>query len=553
MREPVKTPDPTQPPAQGRSGSGEWDSVDPQAESQRFRRNLVRTMRHDLRTPINHVIGYAQLLLEESPPETAASWLLDLERIVAAGRDALTIVDHSLDASVVERGWVDWERFRNDMRKPLDALVAYGALAEEEAPFPAALADIQKIRSAAQRLGELVSAAVELTKTAAGTAEDAGPLSLSMARQPLGNPRSEAPVRFEGKVLVVDDNEANRHLIARRLERLGLSTTLSADGESALRTMAEESFDLVLLDVLMPGMTGIDVLRTLKADRALRHIPVIVLSAFDEIGYVAACVELGAEDYLPKPFDPVLLRARVGASLEKKRLRDREGEYLRGIEDERRRYEELLQVILPHEIVKELRATNQVRPRRYEDVAVLFCDIVGFTAFCEKNSAQEVISNLQMLVEAYEEAALRHDLQKIKTVGDSFMAAGGLLKQIDNAVLACVRCGEEMIAVAEKLPAKWQVRVGIHVGPVVAGVIGSRQYLFDLWGDTVNTAARMESHGHAGSVTLSKVAWERISHHCEGESLGVLDVKGKGKMEMMRLLALRPPPDVVDSGRIGEG
>jgi class 3 adenylate cyclase len=123
-------------------------------------------------------------------------------------------------------------------------------------------------------------------------------------------------------------------------------------------------------------------------------------------------------------------------------------------------------------------------------------------------------------------------VEKIKTVGDAFLAAAGLLRRpADHPVLHCVRCGLEMIAAARALPVGWDARVGVHVGPVVAGVIGRRQFGFDLWGDTVNTAARMESHGVPGAVVLSGAAWAAVAGRCRGEALGAVAVKGKGPME----------------------
>jgi adenylate cyclase len=140
----------------------------------------------------------------------------------------------------------------------------------------------------------------------------------------------------------------------------------------------------------------------------------------------------------------------------------------------------------------------------------------------------------------WERLALRHQVEKIKTIGDAFMAAAGLLERpADHPVLHCVRCGLDMIAASRRLPIPWEVRVGIHFGSVVAGVIGCRHYLFDLWGDTVNTAARMESHGIPGAVTLSQPAWEAVAQHCHGEPLGRIDIKGKGPMEMVRVDRLR--------------
>ena len=123
----------------------------------------------------------------------------------------------------------------------------------------------------------------------------------------------------------------------------------------------------------------------------LREIPVIMISAVDEMDSVVRCIEGGAEDHLPKPFNAALLRARVHASLEKKRLRDQEAGYLKQIEVEKKRADDLLHATLPAAAVHELKATNVVRPRRFEDVAVLFCDVVGFTNYCDKHAPEEVV------------------------------------------------------------------------------------------------------------------------------------------------------------------
>ncbi len=343
-------------------------------------------------------------------------------------------------------------------------------------------------------------------------------------------------------ILVVDDVEMNRDVLMRRLTRLGYRVTQAEHGRQALELMRREPFDLVLLDIMMPEMNGYEVLETLKQDPALRHVPVIMISAIDEIDSVVKCIQLGAEDYLAKPFNPTLLKARIGACLEKKRLHDQERSYLAQIEAEKSRYEDLLHVILPSEIVTELKESNAVRPRRFEGVAVMFCDIVGFTSYCQEHSPEEVVSNLQQVVEVFEEVAHRFELEKIKTIGDAFMAASGLLTQTPDPVLRSVQCALEMIKEVRALPVGWQIRVGVHVGPVLAGVIGRRKYLFDLWGDTVNAAARLESHGVPGYVNLSREAWEHVADRCIGASRGTLAVKGIGEMEMFKVEGIKPAP-----------
>jgi class 3 adenylate cyclase len=332
--------------------------------------------------------------------------------------------------------------------------------------------------------------------------------------------------------LIVDDEPFNVDYLEQELEDLDHETISAGNGREAMDQVMHQMPDMILLDIMMPEMDGFQVLAQLKANETLRDIPVIIISALGDMDNVVKGIALGAEEYLPKPFDPVLLKARIGACLEKKRLRDREVTYLQQIEREKRRADELLHVILPPKIAQELKNNDHVQPRLYRDVAVLFADIVDFTPYCDEHSPQEVVANLQELVEAYEDLALDYGLQKIKTIGDAFMAVAGLLNPVDNPVLHCVECGLEMATAAKRTPARWQVRVGIHVGPVIAGIVGHRQYLFDLWGDTVNTAQRIQSYGAPDAVNLSRQAWGRIADCCLGESMGSVQVKGKGELEI---------------------
>ena len=338
----------------------------------------------------------------------------------------------------------------------------------------------------------------------------------------------------DAAVLVVDDSDDNRFTLTRRLEREGYTDVAEArNGRETLRLLRQKRFDLVLLDIMMPEMNGIQVLEHMRADMALREIPVIMISAVDELDSVVRCIELGAADYLAKPFNPILLRARVGACLEKKRLRDQEAEYVTRLEGERRRADTLLRALLPPGALRELKATGKVEPRRYEDVAVLFCDVVAFTRYCDRNPPEQVVGELQTLFSRFEELIDEFGMEKIKTVGDAFVATSGLLHYADEPVIASVRCGLAMVDAAASLGLQWQVRVGIHQGPVVAGIIGKRQYLFDLWGDTVNTAARIVDRARPGAVVVSGPAWMQVRDRCRGQSYGLVELKGKGSFELI--------------------
>ena len=344
----------------------------------------------------------------------------------------------------------------------------------------------------------------------------------------------------EPVLLIVDDNENNRYTLRRRLKRDGYANIEEAEnGLRALEIMRERRIDLVLLDITMPEMDGYEVLSQIKSDMDLRDIPVIMISAEDKIESVVRCIELGAEDYLPKPFNAVLLKARVGASLEKKRLKDQEHVYRNRIEEERRRADKLLHAMLPIAAVHELKAENTVAPRRFDDITVMFCDVVNFTAFCDQHAPEEVLYHLQQLVARFEELSDEHGLEKIKTVGDAYMATAGMFRQEDAPALASVRCGLVMASNALELEAGWQVRIGIHSGPIVAGIVGQRQYMFDIWGDTVNTAARIVAEADPGSVVVSGDTWQHVRDHCRGRSLGVVPIKGKGKLELIEISSMK--------------
>ena len=336
-------------------------------------------------------------------------------------------------------------------------------------------------------------------------------------------------------ILVVDDDDNNRFTLVQRLKREGYeNVAVACDGRDALARLAERSFDLILLDVMMPGLDGIGVLTEIKAHPTLQHVPVVMISAVNDLERVVRCIELGAEDYLPKPFNAVLLRARVRACLEKKRLRDLEQAHLTQIEEQRGRLNELLHAILPASAVIELEATGRVEPRRHPEVVVLFCDVSGFTAYCDGHSPETVVAQLQHLVEVFEDLAVEHGLEKIKTVGDAFLATGGLLLPHPDPVMSALSCAFALIEAARRAPARWDLRCGLHVGPVVAGVVGRSKFSFDLWGDTVNVAARLANVGATGCVHLSEPAWRQVKDHCELEPLGLVPMRGKGEVPVFR-------------------
>jgi class 3 adenylate cyclase len=338
---------------------------------------------------------------------------------------------------------------------------------------------------------------------------------------------------------VIDDETHNLHLISTFLVRLGLSVTTFTSGVNALRSLETDLCDLILLDLHMPAMNGLEFLKIIKSDERFKEIPVLVVTASDDADELAECIEAGAVDSLPKPFQSAFLKARVQMSLELQTIKKREKTYLHELSLQKNRVEELLSAILPKEIIDELNTTGEVQPKRYNNVCVLFCDIVNFTQSCESQDHVLILSQLQSLFSEFEAIADLHGLQKIKTIGDSFMAVAGLRgSNTLQSELQCVRAGLDMISTSEAHPSGWKVRVGIHSGSVVGGLVGSRQFLFDVWGDTVNVAARIEGAGQPQTLTCSKTTFDSLGRYIQGRSLGSTELKGKGIQEIFAIDSL---------------
>ena len=363
----------------------------------------------------------------------------------------------------------------------------------------------------------------------AATDGSSSPIRDTLARLPaaIAGAVASADLAAPGRILIVDDNEHSRELMAKQLRLQGQEVEVVASGHAAQNRLTDAfspPVDVIVTDVLMPGITGLDLLKWLKADPQFWPIPVIMVSALGDEDGVLACIGAGAEDYLSRPVRADLLRARIAGSLEKKRLRDRELEY-------QARIDRLVQAMFPPSVVDEWRQSETIRPKRHEKVGVLFTDIVGFTTWCEeyRDRPELVVDTLQALIRQFEETARRFGVQKIKTIGDAFMGVAGLFESDANPALTLLRCAEAMIAETNSHSAGWAIRVGIHVGPVVTGILGQTQFSFDVWGQTVNAAARMESNGRPGLVTLSAEAWADVAGVAEGISREAV-VKGLGSI-----------------------
>jgi len=281
----------------------------------------VRNLRHQLRTPVNHIVGFGDMLQEEAADRGWNTLLPDLERISCAGRQLTEYIDSTVDLARVEAGQMDPEQVSRDLRTPLESIIGYSQLLQEEADengWHEALPDLRNVELAAKQLTSLIEAVLELAKIYGREPSSLRAPRHAPARPP--EPQASASTKATGSVLVADDNPLDAEMLSRRLEALGYQVTTASSGQDALAALREQSFDLLLLDVIMPEQDGLATLRALKSESPTSEVPVLMVSAVEEIPIVARCIELGAEDYLVKPVDAVLLRAKVQASLDRRRL-----------------------------------------------------------------------------------------------------------------------------------------------------------------------------------------------------------------------------------------
>jgi class 3 adenylate cyclase len=502
-------------------------SIDPAAQ-----------LRHELRTPLNHIIGYAEMLLEElqdgHQPELAAG----LTALRADARQLLGLLNEALARG--QAGPPDLAVARGTLSPLLDRIRAAGETLRQRAADSGGgslLGDLDRIRSAAQRLAELLGhgggpSAQEGARPAGGAESGAGPAPAS-----------------RGAILVVDDNEENRDMLARRLARQGYEVLTAAGGRAALGTLAARPLDLVLLDVMMPDLDGYAVLQRLKADPVLRDIPVLMISALDELESVVRCIQLGAEDYLSKPFDPVLLQARIGACLEKKRLHDQEVRHLRELAAfnqtlEQRVAEQVAQLdqlgrlkrfFSPQlaELIVAGGASDPLKTHRRE-VTVVFVDLRGFTAFAETAEPEEVMGVLREYHAQMGRLILEHEGTLERFTGDGMMIFFNDPVEVPNPAERALRMAIAMRDCVAALAAGWRKRgwdlalgVGIAQGYATIGAIGFEGRLdYGAIGTVTNLAARLCGEAGAGQILISSRVWAAVENMIEADAVGALALKG---------------------------
>lgn len=483
-------------------------------------------IRHDLRTPINHILGYAEMLLEET--ELPASFREDLNRIHSGGRQLLNLIQQYFGDDTF-RQIPDRHQLYHELRTPVNHIIGYSELLTDEAAdkqWTHLIPDLDRVREAAQKwllLCEqyLLHHPMHGTTAATESAPVAQPVDPPATRAYEGD-RELDPVADTGTLLVVDDDEVNRQMLARRLERRGYSVTMAADGEQALRLVSEQSFDLILLDLIMPGTDGLTVLRRVRERFPGAELPVIMVTGLDSSRDVVDSLQAGANDFVTKPVDFSAALARIRTQLSLKRsqeeLKRRMAEVRRLAADLEMRNMFIRQIFgryVTEDVVESLLETPDGLALGGEKrtVTVLMSDLRGFSTLAERLAPERVVELLNIYLGAMAEVIGRYGGMIDEFIGDAILAVFGAPVWREDHARRAVACALSMQLAMDEVNArvhhlgvtKLEMGIGIHTGEVIVGNIGStKRAKYGVVGSNVNLAARIEAATVGGEVIISE-------------------------------------------------
>jgi class 3 adenylate cyclase len=349
---------------------------------------------------------------------------------------------------------------------------------------------------------------------------------------------SNQPDAPQGNILIVDDTPNNLRLLSTILMDRGYEVGKALNGQMAIKSARAASPDLILLDINMPDMNGYEVCEYLKADDRTREIPVIFISALDDVLDKVKAFTIGGVDYITKPFQDEEVIARVQTHLNIQALQ-------KALRVEQEKSERLLLNTLPQAIVEELKQKSSVTPAQFEEATFLFADIAKFTPNSSSMPPADVVKLLNQVFCAFDELVQKHGVEKIRTIGDSYFVGAGLptVRKDHAEAIAQMALGMQQAIADFRWPTgePLRLRVGINTGgPVVAAVIGTQKFAYDVWGDSVNIASRMESQGEAGRIHVTAATYECLQDKYDFEKRGAIAVKGKGEMTTYWLEGRKP-------------
>ena len=512
---------------------------------------ILNNIKHDLTNPINAILGYSELIMELTTDGANEVLDRDIRAIHSSGISILSLVNDIFSNDIKNNGNNIGDIIQNTqlqfiLRTPLSTIIGLTEIVLDDL---SPLSDVnstdikesmEKIGQASKRLFKLLNDLRGYTDyTVDELMEKYKPDIYSKeASNRLIDFNADVKIPSEtGTILVIDDEPSNLELLEKILHKSNHTVLKSVNALKAMDILSEQSIqiDLILLDLIMPGMNGMELLQKLKADENTCHIPVIMQSALDELDTIVECITLGADDFLMKPVNQVLLKAKLHNALVKKHFHDKELKYQNKIKKEQEKSDSLLLNILPGTIAQRLKDGETLIADDYSSATVLFADLIGFTTISTLMSAQDLVMLLNEVFSVFDELLVKHSLEKIKTIGDNYMLAGGIPEVTENHAVPVAEMALDMLVVMPKinkeLKNSLQIRIGINSGPVSAGVIGKKKFIYDLWGDTVNVASRMESYGQNNHIHVSETTYNILKDLYQFEKCSKQNIPGKGSMQ----------------------
>ena len=514
-------------------------------------KTLLSNIKHDLTNPINAILGFSELILDYLKEGTDGQLIADVKNIHESGSLLFENINtYFTNNEGGDRKYIgdiiNISELQFSIRTPISTILGMAELLKEDAgnnstPYGKDINDsLDKIHMAGKSLLGHIN---ELKKYSNVTVEEflkkyksdlyLNDSSLKLYKNIEG---IDAPIEV-GNILIIDDDKSNLELLDKIISKSMHKTHCAESANDALDILQNPkiNIDIILLDLIMPEMNGLELLQIIKADHALHHIPVIMLSGMDELKSTAECISNGADDFLFKPISKVLLNARIKNALDKKFFHDKEIKYQEQIKIEQEKSDKLLLNILPKSIAERLKNGESLIADDFEASTVLFADLAGFTKLSSTISATDVVMQLNSIFSLFDGLLIKYSLEKIKTIGDCYMLAGGVPKPLSSHADSVVKMALDMLDIIEQINTKTnqslKIRIGINSGPVSAGVIGKEKFIYDLWGDTVNVASRMESFGSNDKIHISKSTYSQLKDNYSFTKRDLIEIPGKGKMQ----------------------
>ena len=537
-------------------------------EALRVKSTFLANMRHELRTPVNAIIGYSEMLLEDAEDTGHKDFIFDLQNIHKAGKHVLSLINQILDASKIEASKtdIDLESFRAnihyELRTPLNIIFGYSEMLLEDAKDLGQedfVSDLQKIHKAGKHLLDLIKDILKGSKVEAGTApsdsKTSGRSTASQDTLPIIHSLEEDNANTlearQAFLLVVDDNEMNRDMLSRRLKRQGYRVAVAENGYQALEMIEAQQFDLVLLDTMMPGINGLEVLRVLRKRHAIADLPIIMTTARDRSEDIVEALQLGANDYVTKPIEFSVVLARIKIQLS-----------LKCAKEEIQRLAEQLEVrnifirktfgrYLTDEIVDSLLESPKGLELGGErrKVTILMSDLRGFTSLSERLTPEQVITILNRYLETMTDVIMKYQGTIDEFIGDAILVLFGAPVWNENDAQRAVACAVAMQLAMNSINERnrregvpeIEMGIGINTGEVVVGNIGSaKRAKYGVVGSHINLTSRIESYTIGGQILISEATLKdtgailRIGGQMKVETKGaanpitIYDVKGIG-------------------------